>query len=162
MPPRRCAAPQPTEPAAGTCAAAAVQPQFPLGDDEFPDEALALVCRFLGIRQLGRLACVARRFTEPTLTEPGSGARISAIEEGARLQTEAATVCDGVGGGATTKRAGETWVRVLWRTQYRLTFHEICGPNARLYNDNASSFRTKSFADAICGSRLTEQQSRRS
>ena len=46
---------------------------LPLGDDEFPDEALALVCRFLGLRELGRLACAARRFTEPTLTELGGG-----------------------------------------------------------------------------------------
>eukprot|EP01043_Picozoa_sp_COSAG02_P115433 COSAG02_NODE_51794_length_312_cov_0.399061_1_plen_47_part_10 len=44
---------------------------LPLGDDEFPDEALAVVCSYLGPRELGRLACAARRFTEPTLTDPG-------------------------------------------------------------------------------------------
>jgi hypothetical protein len=61
-----------------------------------PDEALAVVFCFLGPRELGRLACVARRFTEATLTEPGGGGGggaggaqlLSPIEEGARLQLE--------------------------------------------------------------------------
>ena len=57
---------------------------LPLGDDEFPDEALALVCSLLGLRELGRLACVARRFTEPTLTEPG-GAKLASACCGLRL-----------------------------------------------------------------------------
>eukprot|EP01046_Picozoa_sp_COSAG06_P062039 COSAG06_NODE_13842_length_1213_cov_11.833932_1_plen_152_part_10 len=48
-------------------AAPAADAPLPLGGNEFPDEALAVVCRFLGLRGLGRLACVARRFTEPTL-----------------------------------------------------------------------------------------------
>ena len=56
----------------GRPAAPPTDAPLPLGDDEFPDEALALVCRFLGLRELGRLACAARRFTE-TLTEPGGG-----------------------------------------------------------------------------------------
>eukprot|EP01046_Picozoa_sp_COSAG06_P013153 COSAG06_NODE_790_length_12278_cov_52.245176_14_plen_171_part_01 len=58
---------------------AADAPLLPLGGDEFPDEALAVVCRFLGLRGLGRLACVARRFTEPTLTEPGGAKLLSPI-----------------------------------------------------------------------------------
>ena len=49
----------------GRPAAPPTDAPLPLGDDEFPDEALALVCRFLGLRELGRLACAARRFTEP-------------------------------------------------------------------------------------------------
>eukprot|EP01046_Picozoa_sp_COSAG06_P030609 COSAG06_NODE_2918_length_6095_cov_510.475150_1_plen_190_part_10 len=69
---------------------AADAPLLPLGGDEFPDEALAVVCRFLGLRGLGRLACVARRFTEPTLTEPGGAKLLSPIEEGARLRLAAA------------------------------------------------------------------------
>eukprot|EP01046_Picozoa_sp_COSAG06_P109074 COSAG06_NODE_55517_length_289_cov_0.810526_1_plen_87_part_01 len=32
---------------------------LPLGNDEFPDEVLAVVCSFVGLRGLGRLACVA-------------------------------------------------------------------------------------------------------
>jgi hypothetical protein len=63
---------------------------LPLGSDEFPDEVLAVVCRFLGLRGRGRLACVARRFTEPTLTEPGGAKLLSPIEEGARLRLAAA------------------------------------------------------------------------
>eukprot|EP01046_Picozoa_sp_COSAG06_P019844 COSAG06_NODE_1429_length_9481_cov_30.750986_6_plen_132_part_00 len=64
---------------------------LPLGDDEFPDIIIAFICRYLGLRELGRLACVARRFTEAMLTEPGSGGAggaklLSPIEEGARLQ----------------------------------------------------------------------------
>eukprot|EP01046_Picozoa_sp_COSAG06_P071645 COSAG06_NODE_20592_length_788_cov_231.997097_1_plen_110_part_10 len=101
---------------------------LPLGDDEFPDEALAVVCSFLGPRELGRLACAARRFTEPTLTDPGGGGGggaggaqlLSPIEEGARLRLAAG--CGGSGGGAAERRAGETWVRALWRVQHRLEF----------------------------------------
>ena len=37
--------------------------------DEFPDEVLALVCSFLSLKGLGRLACTARRFTQPTFPE---------------------------------------------------------------------------------------------
>ena len=62
---------------------------LPLGGDEFPDEVLAVVCRFLGLADLGRLARVSRRFSERTLTELGdeSGSGVlSAIEEGARVQ----------------------------------------------------------------------------
>ena len=44
-------------------------PLLSLWSDEFPDEVLAVVCRFLGVRELGRLARVSRRFTERTLTE---------------------------------------------------------------------------------------------
>jgi hypothetical protein len=60
--------------------------------DELPDEALAIVCHFLLPHELGRLACVSRRFTERTLREPGAaeggggGALLSPIEEGARLR----------------------------------------------------------------------------
>eukprot|EP01046_Picozoa_sp_COSAG06_P056040 COSAG06_NODE_10480_length_1674_cov_402.114921_2_plen_109_part_01 len=100
---------------------------LPLGDDEFPDEALAVVCSHLGPRDLGRLACAARRFTEPTLTDPGGGGGggaggaggaqlLSPIEEGARLRLAAGC------GGAAERRAGETWVRALWRVQHRLEF----------------------------------------
>eukprot|EP01046_Picozoa_sp_COSAG06_P063395 COSAG06_NODE_14702_length_1133_cov_9.242747_1_plen_150_part_10 len=54
-------------------------PLLPLGSDEFPDEVLAFVCSLLGLRELGRLACAARRFTEPTLTEPGGAKLLSPI-----------------------------------------------------------------------------------
>ena len=100
-------------------AATTAGPAVPMGGDEFPDEALALVCSFVELRQLGRLACVSRRFTEPTLTEPGSGAKLSAIEEGARLQFMSGAGADG-GAMAARRLEGETWMRALWRTQYRL------------------------------------------
>ena len=100
---------------------------LPLGDDEFPDEALAVVCSHLGPRELGRLACAARRFTEPTLTLGfhvvrfggsavlGGAQLLSPIEEGARLRLAAGS---GGGGVAAERWAGETWVRALWRVQY--------------------------------------------
>eukprot|EP01046_Picozoa_sp_COSAG06_P017495 COSAG06_NODE_1191_length_10329_cov_229.517107_1_plen_79_part_10 len=72
------------------------QATFPLTDT--PDETLALICRFLGLRELGRLACAARRFTEPTLTEPGGAKLLSPIEEGARLRLAAAAAAGGGGG----------------------------------------------------------------
>eukprot|EP01046_Picozoa_sp_COSAG06_P023965 COSAG06_NODE_1927_length_8051_cov_7.015342_8_plen_169_part_01 len=68
---------EPTAADDGDGAAPPADAPLPLGSDEFPDEALAVVCRFLGLRGLGRLACVARRFTEPTLTEPGGAKLLS-------------------------------------------------------------------------------------
>ena len=115
---------------------------LPLGDDDFPDDILALVCSWLGPRGLGRLACVARRFTEPTLTEPGGGGPgggqlLSPIEEGARLRLAAG----GGGGGVAAERLeGETWVRALWRVQYRLQFTS-CGPEVVLSEEGALRLR---------------------
>ena len=96
---------------------------LPLGDDEFPDIIIAFICRYLGLRELGRLACVARRFTEPTLTEPGGAKLLSPIEEGARLRLEAVGAGGGgsagggaSGGGAVARLVDETWVpsQVKW------------------------------------------------
>ena len=122
---------------------------LPLGSDEFPDEALALVCRFLGLRELGRLACVARRFTEPTLTEPGGAKLLSPIEEGARLRLVAAAAGGGgsggggaSGGGAAERLANETWLRALWRVQYRLKFTS-CGPEVVLNEEGALRLRAE-------------------
>jgi hypothetical protein len=86
---------------------------LPLGSDEFPDEVLAVVCRFLGLRGLGRLACVARRFTEPTLTEPGGAKLLSPIEEGARLRLAAAAAgSEDVHSYMTHARVGlKAWIR---------------------------------------------------
>jgi hypothetical protein len=116
---------------------------LPLGDDEFPDDILAVVCSFLALRELGRLACAARRFTEPTLTEPGSGgaggAKLSPIEEGARLQLAAGS---GGGGGAAERLEGETWVRALWRVRYPLKFTS-CGPEVVLSEEGALPARAQ-------------------
>jgi hypothetical protein len=116
---------------------------LPLGDDAFPDDVLAVVCSFLALRELGRLACVARRFTEPTLTEPGGGgaggAKLSPIEEGARLQLAAG----GGGGGVAAERwADETWVRALWRVQCPLKFTS-CGPEVVLSEEGALPTRAQ-------------------
>ena len=92
---------------------------LPLGDDKFPDDILALICSVLGLRELGRLACVARRFTEPTLTEPGGGgaggAKLSPIEEGARLRLVAAAVAGGGCGGGGGGASGGAAARCGWR-----------------------------------------------
>jgi hypothetical protein len=116
---------------------------LPLGGDEFPDEALAVVCSFLGLRELGRLACAARRVTEPTLTEPGGGGAgspqlLSPIEEGARLRLAAGGGSGGGSGGgaAAVRLADETWVWALWRVQYRLQFTS-CGPSVVLSEEGA-------------------------
>eukprot|EP01046_Picozoa_sp_COSAG06_P053671 COSAG06_NODE_9337_length_1926_cov_538.484401_1_plen_412_part_00 len=123
-------------------------PLLPLGSDEFPDEALAVVCRFLGLRDLGRLACAARRFTEPTLTEPGGAELLSPIEEGARLRLAAAAGAGGASGGAAAVRlADETWMRALWRLQYRLLFTS-CGPEVVLSEEGALRLRAAEGAAA--------------
>ena len=118
---------------------------LPLGGDEFPDQVLALVCSHLGPRELGRLACVARHFTEPTLTEPGGGGGggaggaqlLSPIEEGARLRLAA-----GGSGGAAVRLAGETWVRALWRVQCPLKFTSR-GPEVVLSEEGALRLRAE-------------------
>ena len=125
---------------------------LPLGGDEFPDEALAVVCRFLGLRGLGRLACVARRFTEPTLTEPGGAQLLSPIEEGARQRLAAAGGSTSGGGGASggtvvVRLAGDTWVRALWRVESRLVFTS-CGPEVVLSEEGALRLRAAERAAA--------------
>eukprot|EP01045_Picozoa_sp_COSAG04_P026633 COSAG04_NODE_3734_length_2576_cov_1.193783_1_plen_325_part_10 len=147
-------APAPTPTAADDDdAPPAADEPLPLGDDEFPDEALALVCSFLGLRELGRLACVARRFTEPTLTEPGGAKLLSPIEEGARLQLASVAGDGGSGGGgasggaAAVRLADETWMRALWRVQYRLLFTS-CGPTVALSEEGALRLRAAGRAAA--------------
>eukprot|EP01046_Picozoa_sp_COSAG06_P017504 COSAG06_NODE_1191_length_10329_cov_229.517107_10_plen_262_part_00 len=138
-------------------APSAADAPLPLGGDEFPDEALAVVCRFLGLRGLGRLACVARRFTEPTLTEPGGAKLLSPIEEGARLRLAAGAAGSGgggsgsgggaSGGAAAVRLEDETWVRALWRVEYRLVFTS-CGPEVVLSEEGALRLRAAGRAAA--------------
>ena len=93
---------------------------LPLASPEFPDHVLAILCSFLGPSELGRLACVSRRFTQPALTEPGSGrgkAKLSAIEEGARLRVE-----ELAGPAGAVRTSEETWLRTLWLEEFRLAF----------------------------------------
>jgi hypothetical protein len=80
---------------------------------------------------------VARRFTELTLTEPGGvgGAKLSPIEEGVRLRL-AAAMAGGGGGGAAVRLADETWLRALWRLEYRLQ-STSCGPDVALSEEGA-------------------------
>ena len=92
---------------------------------------------------------MARRFTEPTFTEPGGGdggaggaggaKLLSPIEEGARLRLAAG---GGGGGGAAVRLEGETWVRALWRVQYRLKFTS-CGPEVVLSEEGALPARAQ-------------------
>ena len=64
----------------GASCSSPAAPRQLLGE-ELPDEVMALVCSFLDARGLGRLACVARRFTERTTLLAGG---LSPIEDGAR------------------------------------------------------------------------------
>ena len=101
---------------------------LPLGGDEFPDEVLAVVCRFLGLADLGRLARVSRRFSERTLTELGdeSGSGVlSAIEEGARVQV--AGIC-GRNGTLASRHGQETWMRALWYLEHRIVVQQFETP----------------------------------
>eukprot|EP01046_Picozoa_sp_COSAG06_P043935 COSAG06_NODE_5838_length_3250_cov_27.950492_1_plen_392_part_00 len=123
------------------------------------DEVLVNICRFLGLRELGRLACAARRFTEPTLTEPtltepGGAQLLSPIEEGARLRLAAAAGGGGgsggseaSGGAAALRLAGDTWVRALWRVESRLRFTS-CGPAVVLSKEGALRLRAAERAAA--------------
>jgi hypothetical protein len=147
-------APTPTADDDDDAPPAADAPLLPLGDDDFPDDIIALVCRFLGLRELGRLACAARRFTEPTLTEPGGAKLLSPIEEGARLRLEAVGAGGGgsagggaSGGGAVARLVDETWVRALWRVESRLLFTS-CGPEVVLSEEGALRLRAAERAAA--------------
>ena len=91
---------------------------LPLSGDEFPDEALAAVCCFLGPRELGRLACVSRRFTERTLTEPG-GEWLSVVEEGARLHVKRLNE-----EAPAAKRRTVTWLQLLAERLEHLQFYD--------------------------------------
>ena len=118
----------------------AATPTLPLAGDVFPDQVLAIVCRFLGPRELGRLACVSRRFTERTLTKLGAAhgehsGRLSVIEEGARLRLVAASP----GGDATVVWYRQaTWLRALWYAECGL-FFKSCGPDVELSDEGTWS-----------------------
>ena len=112
-------------------------PVLQLGGDEFPDEALAVICRFLSVRELGRLACVSRRFTRPTMTEPGGegGALLSLVEEGARLRLLLVAAAAGIGR-ASSPHGQSTWMRALWYAECCLAFTS-CGPDVELSGSGA-------------------------
>ena len=133
---------------------AAAHAHAPLKLDQLSDEALAMVCRHLDLRDLGRLACVSSLFTEPTLPGPagasgGSGGggesgakKLSVIDEGARLKLAMSTppplpewARDSM---IVARRAGETWVRTLWRLRYRSAFIQYT-PAMTLSEDGASA-----------------------
>jgi hypothetical protein len=145
------AAPTPT--AAADDDAAPLAAPLPLGGDEFPDEALAVVCSYLGPRGLGRLACVSRRFTEPTFTEPGGGGAqlLSPIEEGARLQL----ATGGSGAAVAAERlVHETWLWALWRVhpRYRLQLMS-CGSSVVLSEEGALPLRAEQAARCLGSAR---------
>ena len=127
------------------------------GFDGLPGVVIAVVCRFLGPRELGRLACVSRRFTETM-----DGARWSPIEEGARLRL-AAAAADGDGEAEQcVEMRGEsacltpTWLRALWyarelafasfRTHYDATF---AADHVRLRRLQVAGASAKEFRDAL-------------
>lgn len=143
---------------------------LPLGGDELPDEALAVVCRFLGARELGRLACVSRRFTERTLTEPGGGARLSPIEEGARMRLVAVAaamnqtirlprwcqdeIIFGSFPAAATRSGESAWLRALRCAESRLVFigysYAYRNAGSVASEDGASPLRETAAADVLC------------
>ena len=97
-----------------------------------PNEVLALVCCNLGSQDLGRLACVARKFAETFVAVPCGGAGhkrsqcLSLPEEGARLQLIASAAdCE-------VSQFGEaTWLRALWQVEHPVVFVS-CGPGVVL------------------------------
>jgi len=124
---------------------------IPLGGAQLPDEVLALICRFLSLSDLWRLACVSQRFTEPTLPAPrvlGGDCeginlvnKLSLIEEGARLQIVAAIASGHADADATARLPEDTWLRTLWRANSVLRF-AVCGPPTELSDDRASAVIT--------------------
>ena len=104
-------------------ACTALAPAASLGDQDFPDELVAIICGRLCAKDLGRLACVARRFTQRTLVKQGAGrAKLSPIEEGARQAVLRWPQHGCMGQGI--RKPHEPYVRVLWRL-------EQCGGSAK-------------------------------
>ena len=134
---------------------------IPLGGAQLPDEVLALTCRFLSLSDLGRLACVSQRFTEPTLPAPRvlggdcEGAnlvnKLSLIEEGARLQIVAAIASGHADADATARLPEDTWLRTLWRANSALRF-AVCGPPTELSDDRASAPDHHTAIDVVADS----------
>jgi hypothetical protein len=113
------------------------------------DEVLVNICHFLGLWELGWLACVAWRFMEPTLTELGGAQLLSPIEEGAWLWLEVVVAGGGGSGGGSGASGGavvvlwlvdETWVWALWRVESHLLFTS-CGPEVVLGEEGALRLR---------------------
>eukprot|EP01043_Picozoa_sp_COSAG02_P079045 COSAG02_NODE_18091_length_961_cov_2.990719_1_plen_227_part_10 len=87
-----------------------------------PDEAVALICSFLGAQDLGRMACVARRFTERVLTEPDIADKVSAIEQGAILRAHRLLVAAGLEFTPPERQEDESWLRMLSRVEHTPRF----------------------------------------
>ena len=105
-----------------------------LGSDVLPAEVVARIASFLCVRDLGRLACVARHFVRPAVSDcavPGAMARLSIVGEGARL----ATLRHGATSGPPPPHAGSRapfsphtpcdrrlsdrlWMRYLWELEH--------------------------------------------
>jgi hypothetical protein len=99
-----------------------------LGSDALPAEVVARIASFLCARDLGRLACVARHFVTPVVSDctvPGAMARLSIVAEGARL----ATLRHGATSGPPPPHAGsrapcdprlndQLWMRYLWELEH--------------------------------------------
>ena len=88
-----------------------------LGDDELPDEVMLKICSFLGVRELGRLACVSQRFAEKRIAAPSEGGGAAAALEMRRSRREAAKRW--VAGrseqerGWVSYRTTESWLRLM-------------------------------------------------
>jgi hypothetical protein len=97
------------------------------GTDTLPAEVAARIVSFLCVRDIGRLACAARHFVTPVLsdcTAPGATARLSIVDEGARLATlrRGATLGSPpphAGSRAPCDRIlhGQLWMRYLWELE---------------------------------------------
>ena len=130
---------QAARPDESTLAAEAADLPMPsLCDHDFPDVVLSIICRFLTARELARLACVSRRFTQRTLTEPGtSGALLSPIEDAARLRLAAA---------ALTMGGHSSWVRALWAAECpRDRTWRCCGGGSGAYSTRLTLRRNGTF-----------------
>eukprot|EP01043_Picozoa_sp_COSAG02_P071933 COSAG02_NODE_13349_length_1406_cov_0.966335_1_plen_314_part_10 len=119
-------------------AEAATLPMPSLCDHYFPDEALSIICRFLTARELARLACVSRRFTQRTLTEPGTSvALLSPIEDAAQLRLAAV---------ALTMGGHSSWVRALWAAECpRDRTWRCCGGGSGAYSTRLTLRRNGTF-----------------
>ena len=128
--------------------AAAQPPAAPPLMRGLPPASVAWVCGFLSSRDLGRLACVARGFTQPILVDPDGNGKVSVVEEGAALAAMRYAQTLIVQGPRPDR--GETWLHMLRTLEGSLAF-TAAGLAVEFSDGGAVVRKDGLWQSAVCG-----------